>query len=281
MTSEDHPDIEGSIPEAPARLSSRGYVYVVRSRRSGGVSIGLNLSPTRICNWRCVYCQVPGLARGESAPIDVPRFEAQLGETLDAEIVHAAEHDVHDIAIAGQGEPTLSRDLLGAMEALRRVLAARDLDGRLPVCLITNGSMMEKSSVRESLRILAALGGEVWFKLDEIGVANTALMNGSPQSEAAVMRRLRIAAEACPVRLQRMMLETDAASRSNSGDAKWIAFVGHALSLGIPLAGVSVYGLARESQQPEADRLRRLPEASLERFASRVRALGLSTEVHA
>ena len=40
------------------------YVYPVVSRRAGGVSVGINLSPNNACNWRCVYCQVPNLQRG-------------------------------------------------------------------------------------------------------------------------------------------------------------------------------------------------------------------------
>ena len=40
------------------------YVYPVVSRRAGGVSVGINLNPNNACNWACVYCQVPDLARG-------------------------------------------------------------------------------------------------------------------------------------------------------------------------------------------------------------------------
>jgi wyosine [tRNA(Phe)-imidazoG37] synthetase (radical SAM superfamily) len=40
------------------------YVYPVVSRRAGGVSVGINLNVNNACNWRCIYCQVPGLTRG-------------------------------------------------------------------------------------------------------------------------------------------------------------------------------------------------------------------------
>ena len=33
------------------------FVYAVVSRRSGGVSIGVNLNPDKYCNFDCVYCQ--------------------------------------------------------------------------------------------------------------------------------------------------------------------------------------------------------------------------------
>ena len=43
------------------------YVYPVVSRRSRGLSIGVNLNPDKACNFDCVYCQVdrrvPSVAR--------------------------------------------------------------------------------------------------------------------------------------------------------------------------------------------------------------------------
>ena len=48
---------------------------------------------------------------------------------------------------------------------------------------------------------------------------------------------------------------------------------------GTPLQGVHLYGLARPSLQPEAERLERLPAGWLEAFAGRVRDLGLPAEV--
>ena len=34
------------------------YVYPVLSRRSRGISVGINLNPDKVCNFDCVYCQV-------------------------------------------------------------------------------------------------------------------------------------------------------------------------------------------------------------------------------
>jgi hypothetical protein len=52
------------------------YVYPVVSRRAGGVSVGINLNPNNACNWRCIYCQVPGLTRGGPPPIDLACWSA-------------------------------------------------------------------------------------------------------------------------------------------------------------------------------------------------------------
>src|SRR4051812_15224189 len=37
---------------------SNRYVYPVVSRRSKGISIGVNLNPDKVCNFDCIYCSV-------------------------------------------------------------------------------------------------------------------------------------------------------------------------------------------------------------------------------
>jgi hypothetical protein len=48
---------------------------------------------------------------------------------------------------------------------------------------------------------------------------------------------------------------------------------------GIALRGVLLYGVARQSFQPEASRLAPLPPETLDAFAQRIRALGLEVKV--
>ncbi|HMR77472.1 MAG TPA: hypothetical protein PKD61_20330, partial [Polyangiaceae bacterium] len=59
------------------------YVYPVVSRRAGGVSIGVNLNPNNACNWRCVYCQVPNLTRGNGPQLDLGLLERELNGLLE------------------------------------------------------------------------------------------------------------------------------------------------------------------------------------------------------
>ena len=63
--------------------AARRYVYPVVSRRAGGVSVGVNLSPNHACNWRCRYCQVPELVRGAGPAIDLELLAGELGSMLD------------------------------------------------------------------------------------------------------------------------------------------------------------------------------------------------------
>src|SRR5436309_10137929 len=59
------------------------YVYAVVSRRSKGVSIGLNLNPDKVCNFDCVYCQVDRSTPGPTRTVDVARLCDELDDMLD------------------------------------------------------------------------------------------------------------------------------------------------------------------------------------------------------
>ena len=59
------------------------YIYPVISRRAGGLSIGINFNTNNACNWRCVYCQVPGLVRGAAPEADLGLLENELKFFLD------------------------------------------------------------------------------------------------------------------------------------------------------------------------------------------------------
>src|SRR5207247_7249796 len=59
------------------------YVYAVVSRRSKGVSVGLNLNPDKVCNFDCVYCQVDRSTPGPTRDVDPDRLRDELGEMLD------------------------------------------------------------------------------------------------------------------------------------------------------------------------------------------------------
>src|SRR5436189_3978649 len=56
------------------------FVYPVLSRRSGGLSIGVNLNPDKVCNFDCIYCQVDRTTESETTFVN---FDQLLGE-LDA-----------------------------------------------------------------------------------------------------------------------------------------------------------------------------------------------------
>lgn len=63
--------------------------YPVVSRRSRGLSLGINLNPDRVCNFDCVYCEVdrrdfrPGKGKLPLPPRNAPRLVPDLTEIHD------------------------------------------------------------------------------------------------------------------------------------------------------------------------------------------------------
>src|SRR5438067_13876588 len=94
------------------------YVYPVVSRRSRGVSVGLNLNPDKVCNFDCVYCQVDRTTPGPTDTVNVDRLREELEDMLDlVQTGRLFDHErfcdtpqvlrrLNDIAFSGDGEPT-------------------------------------------------------------------------------------------------------------------------------------------------------------------------------
>jgi pyruvate-formate lyase-activating enzyme len=266
------------------------YVYPVVSRRAGGVSVGINLNPNNACNWRCVYCQVPGLVFGMAPEIDLGRLESELREFAD-DLVHGefmrknvpeGSRAWKDVAFSGNGEPTSSKQFPEAVEIVGRVLRDLELVGKVEVVLITNGSLVHQAHVQRGIRAMKELGGVVWFKLDSATDAGEAQINGSKLGIARARANLETAASLCPTWVQTLMFgwSRDGAAHEHgrpttAEEEDYIAFLRDVVERKLPVKGVLLYGLARRSHQPEADELAPLPHAWMSAFARRIESVGL------
>lgn len=260
------------------------YVYPVVSRRSGGVSVGINLNPNNACNWRCIYCQVPELTRGTAPPVDLVLLEKELSGFLH-ELRHGnfmqrvppEARRINDIALSGNGEPTSAQEFAEVVE-----LIARYKPADLKLVLITNGSLMQRDNVQQGLRRMAQLSGEVWFKLDRASEAGMSLVNDTKMTMDKVQQNLTTAISCCPnTWLQTCWFALDSAAPSAQDEDDYVDFLKGLLRGGIRPQGVLLYGLARPSMQPEAARLSALPADRLEAFGVRIRALGIEVRVSA
>lgn len=251
------------------------YVYPVVSRRAGGVSIGINLNPNNACNWACVYCQVENLHRGGPPPLDLPRLERELAGFLDdvvrgdfmARHVAPEVRQLKDVAFSGNGEPTSAAEFLAAIRCVRSVLEKVGLVGKLPVRLITNGSLLHRPDVQQGIRELAAMGGEVWFKIDRALANEVAEINGIQQAPDKTVRHLAICAGLAPTWVQTCWFALDGQAPS---EASRHAYCDLLRPLAGKIAGVHLYGLARPSMQPQAPRLSRLSAEELVAFAGQI-----------
>src|SRR6516225_4589183 len=109
------------------------YVYAVVSRRSKGVSIGVNLNPDKVCNFDCIYCQVDRKTPPLVREVDVPRLLAELQDMLDLvstgqlfdmdqfRRTPPALRRLNDIAFSGDGEPTTCPEFLQIVRAVAAI----------------------------------------------------------------------------------------------------------------------------------------------------------------
>lgn len=264
------------------------YVYPVVSRRSGGLSIGVNLNPNNACNWRCVYCQVPDLTRGTAPDLNLDLLEEELRHLLD-DALHGdfferyglpeEQRAIRDIAISGNGEPTSCREFDVVIGVIGQVCAEFDLFGRIKLVLITNGSLMHKPEVQRGVAHWSELGGEVWFKVDSATAEGIRRINNASLSPDTVRRHLEICARLCPTWIQTCLFALDGQPPSEAEQQAYLAFLAESGQRAIPVEGVLLYGLARPSMQPEADRLAALPGEWMEDMGRRIEKMGITVSV--
>ena len=118
----------------PAHLDHRrlwadfDYCYPVLSRRSKGVSLGVNLNPDKACNFDCVYFEVDRTTPAKRKDIDLDQLEREMAAlldlTLDGTLFRVAPFDsarpeqrrLNDIAFSGDGEPTTAPEFADAID---------------------------------------------------------------------------------------------------------------------------------------------------------------------
>jgi wyosine [tRNA(Phe)-imidazoG37] synthetase (radical SAM superfamily) len=164
----------------PRRFGTLHHVYPVISRRSGGLSLGVNLSPTALCNFACVYCQILAEnAETSTGNVLVPmaKLEEELRFLVDSVTdgslfsqswlsqTPPEKRILKDIAFSGDGEPTLSPQFADAVKLVADV--RREYCGEsVKIVLITNATTLHLAPVRSALTIMLQNNGEIWAKLD-------------------------------------------------------------------------------------------------------------------
>ena len=143
------------------------YVYPVISRRSKGLSIGINLNPDKVCNFNCIYCEVDrNHCKHKNSKnilsLDILKQEleslllaAQNGQLAkDEKFVDTGDltYDIKDIAFSGDGEPTLSSFFPEAVETAVHLKQKFNLT-QTKVVLITNATCLHRQNIQDILVI--------------------------------------------------------------------------------------------------------------------------------
>ncbi len=117
------------------------YIFGPVPSRRLGLSLGIDIIPFKTCTLSCVYCQLGATGRTTLERREYVPTSDVLEELRD----YLAGNPSPDwITFSGSGEPTLHSgigDIIRGIKTLTRV----------PVCVITNGTLMTDPAVRRDL----------------------------------------------------------------------------------------------------------------------------------
>ncbi|HWA97776.1 MAG TPA: radical SAM protein [Pirellulales bacterium] len=240
----------------PRTFETNRFVYPVVSRRSGGVSIGANLNPDKICNFDCIYCQVNRVDASETRFVETDRLLAELDATLELvtsgalfdhppfDTTPAALRRLNDIAFSGDGEPTTYRnfdEIIAACAALKR---RRGL-GDVKMVLITNASMFHRPVVERGLAILDANQGEIWAKLDAGTDAYYQRVERTTIPFQRILDNLAAAARRRPLVIQALFMRIDGQGPAPQEIDAFCDRLNEITAVGGTISLVQVYTVAR------------------------------------
>lgn len=256
------------------------YCYPVVSRRSGGLSVGVNLNPDKACNFDCIYCQVDRSSPGPVRRVDLNVLRDELGSLLDHALdqslfaeppldsVPLERRRVCDIAFSGDGEPTTCPHFEEAVRIAADARRSRKLDDAKLV-LITDACYLAKEAVRAGLRILDENNGEIWAKLDAGTEEYYRIVNRPSHSLTHVLENILDAARARPIVIQTLWMRVHGERPTPAEIGAYCDRLNGVLSEGGKLKLIQLYTIARRTTEAYATPL---ADAELDEIAEIVRA---------
>src|SRR5438093_9551675 len=195
------------------------FVYPVISRRSGGLSLGINLNPDKVCNFDCIYCEVDRRIPGKVSQVDLNQMRDELiamtrfvrdgglaKEPKFNELPSFITRNIKDIAFSGDGEPTMIHNFADCAQAVAEVKRREGLD-KTKIVLITDAAGLDKADVKRGLEIMDANNGEVWGKLDAGTESYFKAINRTTVRLARILKNLGDTAQARPIVVQSLFLK--------------------------------------------------------------------------
>jgi wyosine [tRNA(Phe)-imidazoG37] synthetase (radical SAM superfamily) len=192
----------------------------VLSRRSGGISVGVNLNPDKVCNFDCIYCQVDRRSQSETRFVEMGSLLDELRSTLESvgagtiyetlKFRNVPSHlrRLNDIAFSGDGEPTTYKNFDEIIAACADVKRDAGLD-HVKMVLITNASMFHRPHVKRGLEILDRNNGEIWAKLEAGTDAYYQLIERTPIPFRQILDNITAAARVRPLVIQSLFMRVE------------------------------------------------------------------------
>ncbi len=265
------------------------FVYPVLSRRSSGLSLGVNLNPDKVCNFDCIYCQVDRKKPGETRFVEMERLLTELSEMLQwivsGRIYESGKFQslpgelrrLNDIAFSGDGEPTTYQNFDAIIHACadeKRKAGAE----QVKMVLITNASMFHRPHVARGLEILDANQGEIWAKLDAGTEAYYRMVCRTPIPWQQILENITLAARIRPLVIQSLFMRIDGDPPPASELEAYCNCLQEIVAADGCLKLVQIYTVAR---RPAEENVSSLEESEVEAIGRLVRRrTGLPTEVY-
>jgi wyosine [tRNA(Phe)-imidazoG37] synthetase (radical SAM superfamily) len=277
---EPNPALREAYQRHERRWADNLFVYAVVSRRSHGVSIGINLNPGKECNFDCVYCQVDRLVPPRVRKVDLARLSIELDAVLQAaadgslydrppfNALPSDRREVRDIAFSGDGEPTTYPRIREAVEMAAAARTRFGLDATKLV-LITDASYLAKPAVREALDVLDANHGEIWAKLDAGTEEYFQLIDRPNVSLVHVLENILDAARRRPLVIQSLFMRMNGQAIPDTEIEAYCGRLNEVLAAGGQIKGLQLYTIARKPAEPT---VAPLADDELDRLADLVRA---------
>jgi wyosine [tRNA(Phe)-imidazoG37] synthetase (radical SAM superfamily) len=118
------------------------YCYGPVPSRRLGRSLGIDVLPSKTCNYQCIYCQLGRTTNFTNLRMDFFPKEQIMREMENAIRDHELKTDF--ITFVGSGEPTLYKSLKDLILFVKEIT-------KKPICVITNGSLLFDAEVQEAL----------------------------------------------------------------------------------------------------------------------------------
>lgn len=268
-----------AVQDHTRHFSDFTFVYPVISRRSRGLSIGVNLNPDKVCNFDCIYCEVDRRIPGAVTDVDLNQMKDELTAMIrfakDGGLAKEPKfnevpwltREVKDIAFSGDGEPTMIHNFAECVQTVVDVKQAEAL-AATEIVLITDAAGLDKANVKQGLELMDAHEGEVWGKLDAGTEDYFKTVNRTNVKFQRILDNLLATAKARAIIIQSLFLKVHGEPMSEAELHAYCDCLNELTAGGGQIHEVHLYTVARPTPEAFATKLE---PTELEAMAATVR----------